>query len=65
MKKIRFNNSNDLKRAIPLLEKANIDFTWNIFNYQHEVYLGHVNVDHVKVAMQGIPVPYKIVDYYQ
>ncbi len=63
MKKIRFQSFNDLKQAIVILERHNIEFTWDIFNRQHELHLGHVNIDHVKLALENCPVPYKIMDY--
>lgn len=63
MKKIRFQSFRDLKEVMALLEKHNIEFTWDIFNRYHELHLGHVNVDHVKLALESCHVPYRIMDY--
>lgn len=63
MQKIRFINFSDLKLVMAELEKHNIEFTWDILNRQHELNLGHINIDHVKLALTNCPVPYKIIDY--
>ena len=64
MKKIRLENFSDLKEVIAILERHGIDFTWDFFNQKYELFLGHSNVDHVKHALEGCPVPYQILDYY-
>jgi hypothetical protein len=64
MKKIRFENFNDLKQTIAVLERHGIEFTWDFFNQKYELFLGHSNVDHVKLALEESHVPYKILDYY-
>ena len=64
MKKIRFQNFDNAKQVMAILEKHDIEFTWDIFNRNHEIFLGHSNVDHVKHALEGCPVPYQILDYY-
>ncbi|GEM_PF-2562807 len=63
MKKIRFNSFDDLKKVIAILEKHNIEFTWDIFDRQYVLHLGHINVDHVKLALENCHVPYRIIDY--
>jgi len=63
MKRIRFQNFNDLKAVMAILEKHNIEFTWDIMNRNHELHLGHVNTDHVKLALSSCNIPYKILDY--
>ncbi|MCX6641539.1 MAG: hypothetical protein NTW14_13825 [bacterium] len=63
MKKIQFNSFEDLKQVMPILERFNVEFTWDIFSKNHELHLGHVNVDHVKLALSECRVPFKIVDY--
>jgi hypothetical protein len=63
MKKIRFENFDDLKKVINILERFNVEFTWDIFSKSHELNLGHVNIDHVKLALSECHVPYKIIDY--
>lgn len=64
MKKIRFQSHEDLKAVITVLERHGIEFTWDIFNRNHELFLGHSNVDHVKLALSEAHVPFKIMDYY-
>ena len=64
MKKIRMQNINDLKVVIAVLERHGIEFTWDFFNRNHELFLGHSNVDHVKQALQEAHVPFQIMDYY-
>jgi hypothetical protein len=63
VKKIRFQNFNDLKQVLAILEKHSIDCTWDILNRNHEIHLGHANIDHVKQALQNCPVPFKIMEY--
>jgi len=63
MKKIRFQNFRDLKEVIAVLEKHDIEFTWDILNRYHEVHLGHANADHVKLALENCHVHYEIMDY--
>jgi hypothetical protein len=63
MKKIKFNSHKDLKEAIAVLEKHNIDFTWDMYDYRHVLHLGHANIDHVKLALQNLKVPHKIIDF--
>lgn len=64
MKKIRFESFSDLKEVIAILERHGIDFTWDFFNRNHELFLGHSNVDHVKLALEEAHVKYKILEYY-
>jgi hypothetical protein len=64
MKKIRFQNFNDLKQVITILERHGVEFTWDFMNRSQELYLGHVNIDHVKLALSECHVPYKIMEYY-
>ncbi|MBU0519098.1 hypothetical protein KKA00_09545 [bacterium] len=63
MKRIEFENHQDLRIALELLERYSIDFTWDMYDTRHLIHLGHVNFDHVKYALQSCRVPYKIVDY--
>jgi hypothetical protein len=63
MKKIQFNSHEDLKQVISLLEQNEIEFTWDMYDTRHMIHLGHVNIDHVKLAMANCKVPYRIIDY--
>jgi hypothetical protein len=63
MKKLRFHSFGDLKLVMTELEKHDIEFTWDFLTRQHELNLGHINIDHVKLALTNCPVPYKIIDY--
>ncbi|MFH1862461.1 MAG: hypothetical protein ABH878_06560 [bacterium] len=63
MKKLRFQNFNDLHAMLAVLEKHNIEFSWDILNHHHEIHLGHANIDHVKLALENCNVPYKILEY--
>lgn len=63
MKMIQFQSHEDLKKVIALLEKYSIEFTWDMYDTRHLIHLGHVNFDHVKLAMANCDVPYKIIDY--
>jgi hypothetical protein len=63
MKKIKFNSHQDLKEAIAIFEKHNIDFTWDMYDHRHMLHLGHANIDHVKLALAQVKVPYKIIDF--
>lgn len=63
MKKIQFTSYRDLKDVMVVLEQHGIEFTWDVLNRNHELHLGHVNVDHVKLALENCRVPYKIMDY--
>ncbi len=63
MKKIQFETHQDMKEAIILLEKHNVDFTWDMYDRRHLLHLGHANLDHIKEVMKHCKVPYKIIDY--
>lgn len=63
MKKLQFKTHQDMKEAIAVLEKYNIDFTWDMYDNRHLLHLGHANADHVKNAMKHCKVPYKLIDY--
>ncbi len=63
MKKIKFNNQQDLQVVIGILEKHDVEFTWDMYDHRHILHLGHVNIDHVKLALENCKVPYKIIDY--
>lgn len=63
MKKLQFNSHEDLKKVIAVLEMHNIEFTWDMYDSRHLLHLGHVNFDHVKLALAECHVPYKVIDY--
>ena len=42
MKKIQFNNHEDLKKVIALLEQHNIEFTWDMYDTRHFIHLGQI-----------------------
>lgn len=63
MKKIQFNSHEDLKKVITILEKHNVDFTWDMYDSRHLLHLGHINIDHVKLALENCHVSYEIIDY--
>ncbi|TKJ41707.1 hypothetical protein CEE37_03835 [candidate division LCP-89 bacterium B3_LCP] len=63
MKKLQFESHEDLKKAISLLEQNEVEFTWDMYDTRHFIHLGHVNIDHVKLAMASFKIPYKIIDY--
>ena len=63
MKKIQLNSFDDLKKLMAILEKHSIEFSWDMFDNRNELHLGHVNVDHVKQALENCHIQYKIADY--
>jgi len=63
MKKIQLENHQDLKAVINVLERFDLEFTWDMYDHRHLLHLGHVNLDHVKYALSECKVKYKIIDF--
>jgi len=57
---------NDLKKAMDLFDKFNIEYSWHFLNKQYELHLGNASADQIRSIMENAQVnlPYKWGDYY-
>jgi len=66
MKKMIFNNMEDLKKVMDLFEKYNVEYSWHFLNKRYELHLGNNTQDQVRSIMEsaGLTIPFTWGDYY-
>jgi hypothetical protein len=66
MKKMTFNNMNDLKKAMDLFDKFSIEYSWHFLNKKYELHLGNASADQIRSIMEnaGFNLPFTWGDYY-